>query len=74
MYRRVYSTGTVDEDNKEVVKVDNDDPSVGNSAYNTAGVAENYFQRIKKSEVDTYLNATDNNAVEEDTVNEKTQE
>ena len=49
-------------------------PSVGNGAYNTAGVSETHFQKINKSEVDTYLNSTDTNAVEEDTVNDKTQE
>ena len=65
---------TVDYDNKEVEEVDDDSPSVGNGAYNTAGVVENHFHRIKKSEVDTYLNATDNNNVEEDNVNDKTQE
>ena len=55
-------------------EVDDDGPSVGNGAYNTSGVVENYFQKIKKSEVDTYLNTIDNNDVEEDTVNENTQE
>ena len=40
-----------------------DGPSIGNSAYNIAGVVENHFQMIKKSEVDTDLNATYNNAV-----------
>ena len=33
-----------------------------------------FFQKIKKSEVDTDLNATDNIFVEEDTINDKTQE
>ena len=70
--RRGYSTGMVDEDDKEVEEVDYDGPIVGNGAYNTAGVVKNYFQKIKKSEVDTDLNVIDNNAVEEDTVNDKT--
>ena len=69
--RRGYSTGAVDEDDKEAEEADDDGPSVGNGAYNTAGVVENYFQKIKKSEVDTALNATDNNAVEEDTVKKR---
>ena len=46
--------------------------SVGNGLYNTSGVVENHFQKIKKSEVETYFNATDNNSVEEDTINNKT--
>ena len=33
-----------------------------------------YFQKIKKYEVDTDLNAIENNSVEQDTVNDKTQE
>ena len=72
--RRRYSTGTVDEDDKEVEEVDDDGTSVGNGEYNTDSVVEEYFQKIKKSEVDIYLNATDNNYVEEDNVNKKTQE
>ena len=42
--------------------------------YNTAGVVENHFHQIKKSEVDKYLNATDKNYVEEDNVNYRTQD
>ena len=72
--RRECSTGTVDEDYKEVEEVDDDGPSVGNGAYNTAGVVENHYHKINKSEVDTYLNATDNNSVDEDTINDKKQE
>ena len=45
-------------------ELDGDGTSVGNGEYNTAGVVEKYFQKIKKSEVDTYLNAIDNNYVE----------
>ena len=55
-------------------EVDDDGTSVGNGAYNTAGAVKDHYQKINKSEVDTYLNATDNNAVEEDNVNYKTQE
>ena len=54
--------------------VDDDGQSVGNVAYNTAGVVENHFKKIKKSEVDTSFNATEKIIVEEDTVNDKTQE
>ena len=53
-------------------EVDDDGPSVVNGAYNTAGVVENHFQMINNSEVDTYFNATDNNAVEEYNLNYKT--
>ena len=53
-------------------EVDDYGPSVGNGAYNTAGVVENNFQKINKSEVDIDLNATYNNDVEENTVNYKT--
>ena len=70
--RRGYSIGKVDEYEKE--EVYDDVPSVGNDTYNTDAVVENHYQKIKKSEVDIYLNATDNNAVEENTVNENTQE
>ena len=38
----------VDEDDKEVEEVDGDGPSVGNGVYNTSGVVENHFQKIKK--------------------------
>ena len=55
-------------------EVDGDGPSVGNGTYNIDGVVENHYQNINKSEVDTDLNATDKNSVEEDTVNEKIQE
>ena len=55
-------------------EVDDDGPNVGNGAYNNADVVKNHFQKIKKSEVDTDLNVTDNNAVEEDHVNDKTQD
>ena len=72
--RRGCSTGTVDEDDKEVEEVDYDGPSVGNGAYNTDGVVENHLQKIKKSDVDTDLNATDKIVIEEDTVNDKTQD
>ena len=72
--RRVNSTRTVDEDENDVEEVGNDGPSVDNGAYNTAGLVENHFQKIKKYEVDINLNTIYNNAVEEDTVNEKTQE
>ena len=41
-------------------EVDYDGPIVGNGAYNTAGVVKNHFQDIKKSEVETDLNATEN--------------
>ena len=71
--RKVCITGTVDEDDKEVEQVYDDAPSVGNCAYNTAGDFGNRFQNIKKSEVDTYLNVTDNIIVEENTVNYNTQ-
>ena len=54
--------------------VDADGPSVGNDAYNTAGVVEKHFQKIKNSEVDTDLNATDKNDVDKDTVNHKTKD
>ena len=50
-----------------------DGPSVGNGTYSTSGVVKKRLQNIKKSEVYTYLNATDNNSIEEYTVNEKTQ-
>ena len=62
--RRGCSTRKVDEDDKEVVEVDDDGPSVGNGAYNTSNVVENHFQNIKKSEVETDLNATYNIVVE----------
>ena len=39
-----------------------------------SGAVKDHYQKINKSEVDTYLNATDNNAVEEDNLNEKKQE
>ena len=55
-------------------EVDDGGTSVGNGAYNTAGVVEKHFQKIKKSEVDTDLNVTDNIGVEEDSLNDKTQE
>ena len=64
----------VDEDDKEVEEVDDDGPSVHNGEYNTSSVVKNHFHKIRNSEVDTNLNATENNAVEEDTVNENTQE
>ena len=67
--RRVYSTGMFDDDDKEVEEADDDVPSVGNDAYNTAGVVEFVFQKIKKSEVDTDLNETEKNDVEEYTLN-----
>ena len=72
--RQGCSNGTVDEDDKEMEEVYDDGPSIGNGAYNTAGVVKNHFHKIRNSEVDTNLNATENNAVEEDTVNENTQE
>ena len=53
-------------------EVDDDGPCVDNGAYNTSGAVKDHYQKINKSEVDTYLNATDNNAVEEGTVNYKT--
>ena len=74
MYRRGYSTGTVDEDNKEVEEEDDYGPSLGNGPYNTAVFVENYFQKIKKLDVDTYFNAIDNVIVDQDTVNYKTRE
>ena len=72
--RQGYSTGKVDENDKEVEEVDDDGPSVVNGAYNTAGVVKNHLQKIKKYEMDTDLNAIDNNDVGEDNVNENTQE
>ena len=72
--RRGCSTGKVNEDDKEVVEVDDDGPSVGNGAYNNSDVVENHFQKIKNFEVDTDLNAKGNIFVEEDTVNDRTQE
>ena len=72
--RRVCSTGKVDEYYKEVEEVDDYVPSVGNGAYNTTGVVKNHCQKIKKSDVDTDFNATDNNSVEDDTVNDKTRD
>ena len=48
--------------------------SVGNGAYRTAGVVENNFRKIKKSEADTDFEATYNIVFEEDTVNYKTQD
>ena len=71
---RGYSTGTVDEDDKDVEEVDDDGSSVDNGVCNTNGVVENHFQKNKRSEVDTYLNAIGKNDVEEDTVNENRQE
>ena len=61
--RQGCSTGTVEEDCKDVEEVEDDGPSVGNGAYNTAGVVGNHFQKIKKSEVDTDLNTKDKNTV-----------
>ena len=55
-------------------EVDDDGPRVGNGAYNTSGAVKDHYQKINKSEVDTYLNATDKNAAEGDTINDKTQE
>ena len=72
--RQVCSTVMVDKNGKEVEEVYDDDPSVGNGVYKTTDVVENHLQKINKSDVDKYLNETDNTAVEEDTVNEKTQE
>ena len=62
--RRECSNGTVDKDEKDMEEVDDDGPSVGNVAYNTAGVVKIHFQKIKKSKEDTDLNTTDNNSVE----------
>ena len=45
--RQGCSTGTVDEDDKEVDEVDDYDPSVENGAYNTAGVVENIYGRSR---------------------------
>ena len=39
-------------------ELDNDCPSVVDFTYNTAGVVENHYHKIKKSEVDIYLNET----------------
>ena len=49
-------------------EVYDDGTSVGNGMYNTFGVVESHYHKIKKSEVDTELNTIDNNNVEEDTV------
>ena len=45
--RQGCSTGKVNEDDKEVVEVDDDGPSVGNGAYNNYDVVENHFHNIK---------------------------
>ena len=55
-------------------EVDDHGPSVVNGECNNSGFSKNRFHNINKSEVETYLNATDKNAVEEDTVNDKTKE
>ena len=44
---QVYITGTVEEDYKEVEEVDDGGTSVGNGAYNTAGVVENIYGRSR---------------------------
>ena len=67
--RRRCSTGTVYWYYKQVEEVDDNGTSVGNGVYNTSGVVENHFQKIKKYQVDIDLNATENIFVEEDTVN-----
>ena len=72
--RRECSTRTVDEDDKEVEEVDDDGPIVGNGAYNTSSVVKNCFHNIKKYEAETDFNATENNAIGQDTVKDKTQE
>ena len=58
----------------EVEEVDYDGPSVVNGAYNTSGVVGKHFQKIKNSWVGRYFNLTDNIVVEEDILDDNTQE